>query len=72
MNGIVDRIEDGIVTLEIDGDYFNFDLEKFPKEIREGDLISYKNEEFIILVDETIAKTKEIKSLFNSLLEKND
>lgn len=72
MNSIVDRIEDGIVTLEIDGDYFNFDLEKFPNEIREGDLISYKNEEFIILVDETIAKTKEIKSLFNSLLEKND
>ena len=72
MDGVVDRIEDGIVTIEINNNYFNLDLRIFPKLIKEGDLISYKDGKFVILSDETATKEKEIRSLFDSLLEKND
>lgn len=72
MKGIVDRIENGIVVLEVNHDYFNIDLEKFPREIKEGDLVEYRNDNFNILIDETLTREKEIKTLFDSLLEKND
>lgn len=72
MRAIVDRIEDGVVTLEINTNYFNIHLERFSKQIREGDLIEYKNGEFLILEEETKDRAKKITNLFNSLLEKND
>ena len=71
MKGIVDRIENSIVVLEVNDDYFNLGLESFPKEIKEGDLVEYKDSKFIILIDETINREKEIRSLFDSLFEKN-
>lgn len=71
MKGIVDRIENNIVVVEVNEDYFNLDLEKFPKEIKEGDLVEYKGDKFIILIDETVNREKEIRSLFDSLLEKD-
>lgn len=71
MKGIVDRIENSIVVLEVNDDYFNLGLERFPKEIKEGDLVEYKDSKFIILVDETINRKKEIRSLFDSLFEKD-
>lgn len=72
MNGVVDRIEKNIVVVEINNNYLEFNLEKFPEEIKEGDLVQYRNGRFEILVDETISREKEIKSLFDSLLEKED
>lgn len=72
MKGIVDRIEDGIITLEINNNYFNFSVENFPKEIREGDLIEYNGDKILILEEETKARSEKITNLFNSLLEKND
>ena len=71
MKGIVDRIENNIVVLEVDEDYHNLDLDKFPDEIKEGDLVEYKDEKFIILLDETVNREKEIRSLFDSLLEED-
>lgn len=71
MKGIVDRIENNIVVLEVNDDYFNLDLEKFPKEIKEGDLVEYVDSKFIILIDETVNREKQIRSLFDSLFEKN-
>lgn len=72
MRAIVDRIEDGVVTLEINNNYFNIPLEKISKQIKEGDIIGYKNGEFLILEEETKDRAEKIQSLFNSLLEKND
>lgn len=69
MKGIVDRIENNIVVLEVNEDYINLEIEKFPEGIKEGDLVEYKNNEFIILLEETISREKYIKSLFDSLLE---
>ena len=72
MKGIVDRIENKIVVVEINNGYFNFDLEKFPKEIQEGDVVEYKDEFFNILVEEGSMREKKIRTLFDSLLEKED
>lgn len=71
MKGIVDRIENDIIVLEVNQDYFNLNLEMFPKEIKEGDLVEYRDNRFIILIDETRNREKQIKSLFDSLLEDN-
>lgn len=71
MKGIVDRIEKNIVVLEVNEDYFNLNLEKFPEMIKEGDLVEYRDGKFIILIDETVNREKEIRSLFDSLLEKD-
>ena len=71
LKGIIDRIENNIVVLEVNQDYFNLDLNKFPKEIKEGDLVEYKDDKFIILIDETINREKKIRSLFDSLLEED-
>ena len=71
LKGIVDRIENNIVILEVNDDYFNLNLEKFPKEIKEGDLVEYEDGKFIILIEETVNREKQIRSLFDSLLEKD-
>lgn len=70
MKGIVDRIEDGIITVEINNNYFNFSVKNFPDEIREGDLIEYNGDKILILEEETNARSEKITNLFNSLLEK--
>ena len=72
MKAIVDRIEDGIITLEINNNYFNCSVQKFPKGIKEGDLIDYKDGKIVILVEETKGRTEKIRNLFDSLLEKNE
>lgn len=71
MKGIVDRIEKNIVVLEVDEDYINLDLDEFPEEIKEGDLVEYKDGRYIILIEETIDREKEIKLLFDSLFEED-
>lgn len=72
MKGIVDRIENNFVIVEIDDKYINFDLKDFPSEIKEGDLVKFENGLFTILVDETLNRKREIRKLFDSLLEKDD
>ena len=71
MKGIIDRIENNIVVLEVNEDYFNLDLDKFPDEIKEGDLVEYKDDRFIILLEETVNREKDIRSLFDSLIEED-
>ena len=71
MKGIVDRIENNIVVLEVSEDYFNLDLDIFPDKIKEGDLVEYKDNKFVILLEETVNREEEIKSLFDSLIEED-
>ena len=71
MKGIVDRIENNIVVLEVSEDYFNLDLDIFPDKIKEGDLVEYKDNKFVILLEETVNRKEEIKSLFDSLIEED-
>ena len=71
MKGIVDRIENNIVVVEINNGYFNFEKSKFPKEVKEGDIVEYKNQKFNILVEEGLIREKQIRTLFDSLLEED-
>ncbi len=71
MEGIVDRIENNIVIVEIKEKYIDFDLHKFPKEIKEGDIVKCNGEKFEILVEKTKTREKKIKLLFESLLEED-
>lgn len=72
MKGIVDRIENRVVIVEIEDEYIDFDLGEFPREIKEGDIVEYRDGIFSILVDETLIREKKIRTLFDSLLEKDD
>ncbi len=72
MKGIVDRIEKDVVVIEIEKEIFNFNIDIFPEDIKEGDLVEYEGDKFIILEDETKKREKEIRDLFHSLIEKDD
>lgn len=72
MKGIVDRIEKDVVVIEIEKEIFNFNIDLFPEGIKEGDLVEYEEDKFVILEDETKKREKEIGDLFHSLIEKDD
>lgn len=69
MKGIVDRIEGNYVILEINGEMQSIKKEKFPEEIKEGDIVKFKENKFIILKEETEKRRKSIEELFNDLKE---
>lgn len=70
MRGIVDRIEGGVIILEIDGKYKDIPLEKFPKDISEGDIVIYDNG-YKILREETNKRKNEMRKLLRSLFDEN-
>lgn len=69
MKGIIDRIENDYAIVEIKNGYFNFKLEKFPKSIKEGDIVKFDGVTFKVLKKETKIRKNKIEKLFNSLLE---
>lgn len=69
--GIVDRIENGIVVLELDGDILNLKRDLFPDNLKEGDVVQYKDGQFVIMIEETDQRKKSIDDLFNSLLKED-
>lgn len=69
VKGIVDRIEGNYVILEINGEMQSIKKEKFPEEIKEGDIVKFKENKFIILKEETEKRRKSIEELFNDLKE---
>lgn len=69
MIGIVDRIEGDYIILEMKEEMRNIKKEKFPKEIKEGDIVEMKENKFIILKEETEKREKYIKNLFDDLKE---
>lgn len=71
MKGIVDRIENGIVVVEVGEEYKTYDLNIFPKELKEGDIVSITDGEVEILVEETQTRSEYISNLFEELLNKN-
>lgn len=72
MKGIVDRFEEDRVLIEIesDGGILTFDRELFPRNLKEGDIVEYVEDKFIIKEDETEERKKHINNLFNSLIDK--
>lgn len=69
MEGIVDRFEEDKVVLEIVEGTLSFNRELFPDNIKEGDIVEYIDDKFIIKLDETKERKKYIDDLFNSLID---
>jgi len=72
VKGIVDRFEGDRVILELKDGILSFDRELFPEEVKEGDVVEYKDNKFIIKVEETLERKKHIDNLFKSLIDEDD
>ena len=62
MQGIVDRIEDDIVVIEIEGTMYNVDIELLEDEISEGDVVDvefWENEIVSVTKDYTQTQKRE-------------
>ena len=71
MKGIVDRFEDDKVVVEMENNEMRvYDREYFPKDIKEGDLVIFKDNRFIIDVIGGQERRKYINNLFNDLIDK--
>lgn len=72
MKGIVDRFEEDKVLVEIenDGGVLAFNRELFPDNLKEGDVVEYVGNKFIVNKEETLERKKRINNLFNSLINK--
>lgn len=68
MEGIVDRFEEDKVLLEIEDGILTFDRTLFPKGIKEGDMVQYVDNKFIIKEKETIERKEYMDNLFKSLI----
>lgn len=72
MKGIVDRFEGDRVVLELKDGILSFDLELFPKNIKEGDVVEYSDNRFIVNEIETRERRAYIDSMFKSLINKKE
>ncbi len=72
MKGIVDRIVENIVVLEVEGKMFDIEKSMFPKDIKEGDIVEKKKDRYIILKKETEDRKKYIDDLFKDLIKKDE
>lgn len=69
MRYIVDRIEENKAVLEgrVNKRQKIVDINLLPKEVKEGDILSYKKQTYTILTEETLNKTEFMKNRFNKL-----
>ena len=65
----VDRIEEDKAVLEgrVSKRQKVVDINLLPKEVKEGDILSYKKQTYTILTEETLNKTEFMKNRFNKL-----
>jgi hypothetical protein len=69
LEGIIDRFEEDSVVLEISEGTLSFDRELFPKEIKEGDIVEYVDNRFILKEKKTKERKNYIENLFKSLID---
>ncbi len=68
---IIDRIENGIAVIEEDGkSHFEVKCSQLPMSIREGDVVKFENEHYVIDYDVTMDRKAEIRNLQKKLQEK--
>ena len=72
MKGIVDRLENSKVVVEIEDEKKMkvFDRKLFPEKLEEGDVVIFKDDKFIIDKKETEKRKEYIESLFRRLIDK--
>lgn len=69
LKGIIDRFEEQIAVVEIEGTTYNFDKSLFPKTAEPGDFVEIKGTQITILKEETEKRRKEIEKLMDELWE---
>lgn len=69
VKGIVDRLEGDKVVLEIEDGTLSFDIELFPESVKEGDIVEYLDNRFIINELETKNRRTYIDNMFKSLID---
>ena len=69
LKGIVDRLEGDQVVLEIEDGTLSFDKELFPEDVKEGDVVEYLDNRFIINAFETKERKTYIDNIFKSLID---
>lgn len=72
MEGIIDRFEGDKVILEIEEDVITFNRELFPINVKEGDIVKYVDNRFIIKEEETKKRKRYIDNLFKSLVKNEE
>ena len=67
----VDEIIDNIIILENRElkNIFTEDISLFPNNIKEGDIVDFVDNKYVINKDSTKNKNKEVRNLFDSLKE---
>ena len=72
MRYVVDRIVEDKVVLEgkVNKRKKIVPLELLPKDIHDGDIVSYRKREYILLTQETLKETTFMKNRFNKLKHK--
>ncbi|MCZ2258649.1 DUF3006 domain-containing protein [Sporosarcina sp. G11-34] len=69
MKGIIDRFEDDLAVVEIDGETKDFKREIFPKDAVAGDVVKIEGNVVTILKDETKRLRQEIEDLMDDVWE---
>lgn len=69
LKGIIDRFEEDIIVVEIDGVTQDFQRHLFPEAAKPGDFIEIKDNQVTILEAETEKRRKEIEELMDELWE---
>ncbi|WP_074508876.1 DUF3006 domain-containing protein [Planococcus glaciei] len=69
IKGIIDRFEEDIVVVEVNGVTRDFKKKIFPQNAEPGDFVEIKGEQVTILKDETEKRRKEIEELMDELWE---
>jgi hypothetical protein len=69
MKGIIDRFEEELVVVEIDGEMKDFPKTIFPPEVVAGDVVQIEADKVIVLKDETDKLRKEIEDLMADVWE---
>ena len=67
--GIIDRIEDDLVVVEINGKTFDYPKESFPASLKEGDVVDFIADQVVINRDQTAKRKSEIEKLMKDLWE---
>lgn len=68
----MDRLEGDRVILELKDGNLDFDKELFPENIKEGDIVEYLDNKFIVNEAETIERKAYIDNMFHSLINKEE
>ncbi|MDN7242217.1 DUF3006 domain-containing protein [Planococcus sp. N028] len=69
IKGIIDRFEENIAVVEIEGATRDFDKSLFPNTAQPGDFVEIEGTQVTILKDETEKRRKEIEDLMDELWE---